>query len=248
MRDITDEERPYVQEMLFELLKAFRDICEAEDIWYSLAFGTVLGAVRHKGFIPWDTDADVFIMLPDKEKFRESYKKHKPEGIRLIDCSAEPRCLKSHDCLVYEKEERIGDIHLDIFQLVGAPSDKNEQKSFVRYAHYVDKIIRSKYVDISQVRPKNKVKVRIAKGLLAIVPDKLLKKNIYSREYKYLFDDAEYLIALSGYGCGRECLPKSFFGKMIKAEFCGELFNIPQNYDGYLRQIYGDNYMTPIRY
>lgn len=248
MRDLTDQERVYVQGRLFELVKAFRDICEKEGIWYSLAFGSVLGAVRHHGFIPWDTDADVFIKLPDKERFREAFKKNKPEGIRLVDCSIEPRCLKSHDCLEFEYGDKISGIHLDIFQLVGAPSDPKEQKKYMKYAHYTDKIIRSKYVNIHDSRPKNKKKVFIVKCFLFFVPDSLLKRNIHNRETKYSYDDSEYLMALSGYGRGRECIPRRIFDETIKEEFCGELFNIPKDYDAYLRQIYGDNYMTPIQY
>jgi lipopolysaccharide cholinephosphotransferase len=248
MKELTDEEIEYVQGKLFLLLKAFRDICDSENIWYSLAFGTVLGAVRHQGFIPWDTDADVFIMLPDKESFRAAYKKHKPAGIRLIDCSTEYHCLQSHDSLVFEDEQRIGSIHLDIFQLVGAPTGHKEQNRFAKYAHYVDKILRSKYVNIADVRPNNKLKVMTVKGILALIPDPLLKRNIHNREYKYDFNDSEYLIPLSGYGRGRECLSKNLFDEMIQASFCGEKFNIPKNYDAYLRQLYGDDYMTPRRY
>lgn len=248
MRDITDEERPYVQKKLFELLLAFKNICDAEGIWYSLAFGSVLGAVRHKGFIPWDTDADVFIMLPDKEKFREAFYKHKPSGICLINCSTQPKCLKSHDCLTFEKEELIGDIHLDIFQLVGAPSTLKAQKMFIKYAHYTDKIVRSKYVDINQVRPENKIKVRIAKAFLSIVPDKLLKRNIQYREYKYPYDTCDYLMALSGYGKRRECVPKWVFNDTIPMQFEDERFMIPKDYNAYLTRIYGKDYMTPKRY
>lgn len=248
MKELNDEERVYVQKKTLQLLKVFRDVCEAENIWYSLAYGTMLGAVRHKGFIPWDTDADVFIMLPDKEKFRKAFKKHKPDGIRLLDCSKESKCLSSHDFLLFEKRLRVEDVHLDIFQLVGAPSNIHAQNKFARYACFADMIVRSKYVDIKQVQKKNKIKVAVVKIVLAFVPDKILKRNIYKREYRYLFETSKFLISISCDGKGTECIPKSLFEKMTVMEFCGESFAIPRNYKRYLRQTYGDDYMTPIKY
>ena len=248
MRYVSDEERIIVQNQLLKLLVAFKNICVAEGIWYSLAFGTTLGAVRHNGFIPWDTDADVFIMLPDKEKFRKAFNNHKPKGIRLIDCSLEKHCLQSHDSLVFEEKTIMGEIHLDIFQLVGAPSDKTSQNKFAKYAHYADKVIRSKYVNIYDCKPKNKPIVFLVKCMLFLIPDKILKKNIYNREYKYDFEKSDYILPLSGYGRGRECLDKVLFSKMIPVDFCGEQFDIPANYDAYLRQIYGDDYIIPKKY
>lgn len=248
MRDITDEERNYVQDRLFELMIAFKKICDAEGIWYSLAFGSALGAVRHHDFIPWDTDADVVIMLPDKEKFRKAFYKHKPEGIALIDVSKKEKCLQSHDSLIFEKQEIVNGIHLDIFQLVGAPSNKKEQNRFAKYTHYIDKIIRSKYVNIADCRPKNKWKIFLVKCILFFVPDSVLKKNIFRRETKYQFNTAKFLMSLCGYGRGCECIPKGIFESLTTTEFRGVEFNIPKNYDIYLKHLYGKDYMTPKRY
>ena len=248
MRDITDKERLYVQNKLLELLVAFRTICEEAGLWYSLAFGTVLGAVRHQGFIPWDTDADVYIRLEDKEKFREAFRSLKPKGITLIDYDRDKKCLQSHDSLVFENEELVGDIHLDIFPLVGAPSTEEEQVKFAKRAYFMDRIIRSKYVNINDCRPKNKPAVFLVKCALFFVPDTLLKKNIKYRETKYVYETAEFLMTPCGASNGREGVRREVFQSMINAEFCGELFKIPQDADTYLKKIYGEDYMTPIKW
>lgn len=132
MREINEKETKYVQEKLLILLKTAKEICEKENIWYSLAYGSILGAVRHNGFIPWDTDADIFIQLPDKQRFREAFKKHKPDGIRLKNHDIERKCLQSHDTLVFEDKMMIDDIHLDIYPLVGAPDSPSEQRKFAK--------------------------------------------------------------------------------------------------------------------
>ena len=248
MSNLSDKDIKYVQGKLLELLVAFKKVCDQADIWYTLAFGSVLGAVRHGGFIPWDTDADVFIKLEDVQNFRDAFNKYKPEGIRVKDISKEPRCLQSHDSLVFEKEDFDFDIHLDIFQLVGAPEDDSRQALYIKYVHYIDKIIRSKYVNIRYCQNKNKMKVALVKILLALIPDVLLKKNIHKRETRYSFETSNYLMPLCGYGRSKECLPKNLILNTSTKKFCGYEFNIPMDYDGYLRRIYGDDYMIPKRY
>ena len=59
-----------IQEAAKEILKAFHDVCEKNQIKYSMAYGTLLGSVRHKGFIPWDDDIDVFMVRSEYERFR----------------------------------------------------------------------------------------------------------------------------------------------------------------------------------
>ena len=146
--DLANEDIKKVQDRVFVLLKAFKDICEKENIWYSLSGGTMLGAVRHNGFIPWDPDADVVIMLPDKDKFREAFKKHQPEGISLGNYDYDRHNLHSHDTLYFANNEGFEkyDIHLDIFPQVGAPSEYKEQGKFAKSASIWNKIIKSNYV------------------------------------------------------------------------------------------------------
>ena len=248
MKKLNEQELKYIHEHLLILLKAFKDVCEKENIWYSLAYGSVLGSVRHEGFIPWDTDIDVFIMLPDKERFRQAWEKHKPTNIKLKNFNKEKRCLKSHDTLIFEQKMEIDEISLDIYPLVGAPSNPKEQKKFAKYSSYADRIIRSKYSDLRQVLKKNLFLVICAKTLDFFIPNKVLRKNIYKREHKYDFDTAEYVIPLSTYAKQSACLPKHIFDNVIQNKFEDSYYNIPAEYDLYLKRVYGDDYMTPKRY
>lgn len=248
MRPLTDDELIVVHEKVLQLLIAFKTVCEENDIWYSLAYGTLLGAVREKGFIPWDTDADVVIRLEDKQKCREAFRKAHLDNIILKEHDNTVRCLQSHDSVCFRDKQFVDDIHVDVLPLVGAPSTPWKQSVFSKYTFYVDKIIRSKYVDISACKPKNRPLVICAKVLDYFIPDSLLYKNIRSREQMFDISHSSYVTTLANSGNARCCIAKDVFNEMTSSDFCGIPFAIPKDWDKYLRQMYGDTYMTPIKW
>ncbi len=71
--------------ILFDIMCEIDDACKAENVSYMLGGGTMLGAVRHKDFIPWDDDADLCVWYQDYPAFRDALKKHLPEHLRLIE-------------------------------------------------------------------------------------------------------------------------------------------------------------------
>lgn len=245
MKEVNEAERAIIQKQILKLLIEFKRVCEMEGIWYSLAFGTLLGAVRHQGFIPWDVDGDVYIRYPDKEKVRQAFAKNVSKGIRLVNHEAAPKCLRSHDWLEFEEKQIVEGVHVDIHPLVGAPSTKAAQRKFAKYSYDVDRVIRSKYVDISQCKKKNRPLVLCAKIIDFFIPDRILRQNICNRETRYDYENADYLISLMNYGKASCCMPKRLFYKMKSCTFEGEDFAIPARPELYLKRMYGDDYMIP---
>lgn len=244
MYNFSEKKTKEIHEQLLVLLKAFKEICEAEGIWYSLAFGTVLGAVRHKGFIPWDLDADVVIRLADVDKFRIAFTKHKPDSIGLSVHDKEKRNTKSHDVLYFEKGGAFNDLHLDIYPLIGAPNDLNKQKNVWRRNYFIDRFFRSKYVNLADCLEKNRYKVYFVKLIDKFIPDSFIKSNIKKREIEFNVEASDYLTCLAA---PYMPTPKSCWELVTLMPFEDTEFNVPGNWDLYLKSLYGD-YMTPRKY
>ena len=68
-----------IQQASFEILKKIKEICDKEGFKYVLSWGTLIGAVRHKGFIPWDDDIDIMMPRPDHDKLMKYMEEHKDE-------------------------------------------------------------------------------------------------------------------------------------------------------------------------
>ena len=68
-----------IQQASLEILKKIKEICDKEGFKYVLSWGTLIGAVRHKGFIPWDDDIDIMMPRPDHDKLMQYMEEHKEE-------------------------------------------------------------------------------------------------------------------------------------------------------------------------
>ena len=246
-RNLSPVEIKELHKCLIELTKVFRDVCDENGIWYSLAFGTMLGAVREKNIIGWDTDVDVFVLHKDLDRIRDAFSKINLQGIEYRNHNTAPRCLSSHDNLIFTKSDVFPDIHLDIYPIVGAPATKEEQDKVTWRWNYVDRIVRSKYVDIRHCLPKNRILVAGAKIIDYCIPDTILRNNIKMRETKYNMEETGYWLTLANYGAGRSCFPVSFLEETEEKELNGEKFKVMKEWHKFLTIVYGD-YMTPKKY
>lgn len=128
---ITEEERKIIRQVQLELLSAVDMICNTYHIKYSIGYGTLLGAVRHKGYIPWDDDADILMMREDYEKFKICCRKHLKAPLFLQDHETDEKYLWGYAKLrnLNTTYVRVGQEHIackngvfiDIFPLDGIP-------------------------------------------------------------------------------------------------------------------------------
>lgn len=242
-----------IQKELLEMLKNFADFCDTNDIRYYLAGGTLLGAIRHGGFIPWDDDVDLIMPRPDFEKLVNLMNQGGLNQYVLLDDSKEVKFarayakLKNPNIFVSENlrsEDQM--LWLDIFPMDGMPEAQSEFKEKMKAAEHLEWCqwqAESKGQDIS-----NPLK-RIAKAVLFF---KYRRKG--SRYYanqvtelgkQYPFDSSKYVGCFCGRYGEKERILREVFEPRIKVPFETEEFYVSKGYDTYLQNLYGDYTIIP---
>ena len=239
-----------------EIAKEVKRVCEENDIMYFLDSGTLLGAVRHKGFIPWDDDMDLGMVRSEYEKFLSIAPKKLNEKYELVEWMTEeeyphPFCKVMKKGTVYKEKVQGGDsvcgIFVDIFPYDNYP-EENRCEEKVKLTIYR-----------TMVRAKCHYTTWCVKGFdlkkwIKNVPFRLLamfcKKETLIKKYeatikKYEQVDGKFLFT---HGCdmyGAWTIPKNCFADYKKLQFEDDEFNCPGDYDLYLRSGYGDYMQLP---
>ena len=240
-----------------EILKEFHRICEEENLTYYLSSGTLLGAVRHQGFIPWDDDIDVCMPVKDYKRFckiapsklssRFYFQNHITDDNYFFAFS---KIRMNHTTCIhrlYRYHQVHQGIWIDIFPLVettGSTIDMKLKNKMIKigsafqfenylegvYKEYCDKFGK---VTIWGVKLVSKLPLRVRKDLHSLFNN----LAYYGRNrgyYTEVFSDVLHYV------------PKEAFeGEPAKLRFEGECFYAPANYDLYLKYIFGDYMKLP---
>ena len=243
-----------VKRLEIDILRTFVEFCEEHHLRYFLAGGTLIGAVRHQGFVPWDDDMDVTMPRPDFERFRELTADGKlgPYEIRSIQHTPEIHCRPfdrivnpDYMCALSTDQIRLPP-WLDVMAWDGLPEDKNENKKHWEAVQQLKHYAARARTPISRTKSRYK---RFLKRFIYL-PLKLIGPHYFARKIselakKYSFDDCEYVgTVFAGYG-PKERMPKYYFidGDIEqKLWFEGIHCSVPAHYDLVLHHMYG-NYM-----
>ena len=244
-------ERKDIIEYTIELFEAFKDFCAINKLTYWAAFGTMLGAVRHNDFIPWDDDFDVFMPRKDYDYLVKHFNsfnkdstynvlhfstaKHYPYAIARINDSR-------FTTIVDGKKTKYGlGIFIDIYPLDGVNlDDKRYIRKLKRYRLMVDFKIR-RYTKSKNI-VKNCVKFPLYL-LTQIIPIKHILKKLDTIAKKYKFKDSDF--------CGDICWDPRFkfkcdwFSDSICWDYHGTKINVPIGYNDFLTYVYGDYMKLP---
>ena len=238
-----------LQEKEFELLKLFIDLCEKLELKYYLVCGTALGAVKYKGFIPWDDDIDVGMPREDYEIFLSKAQSMLPKNIFLQNYRTEKafphifsKLRNSSTTLIESNLVNLDinhGIYIDIFPIDGYPINSASKlilryrKKFLSWQFYCaldDK------TQPFKVRFRNKIfrffgfHKRTDKALHRL--ERLISK--------YSTEDSEIWCNHGNWQGELEYAPKWHYANGTTAEFEGLRVTVPENFDAYLTQKYGD--------
>lgn len=243
-----------IHAILADMLRLVDKICKAEGIQYFLSGGTLLGAIRHQGFIPWDDDIDLMMPRPEFERFLAVAPHYMDNRYSL----AFPRLTKdyafpwirihdNHTAIVDSgmQKARTQTLFLDIFPIDGLPSNPRLSDGFFKWIRLHDILL--KCARKKDLYPDERLKW-LKRPLMALTRIRPLENYAYGMNRaaaRFSFEKSKYagVCVVTHYG-SRERMPAEVFRGSVDVPFEGERFPAPIGYDTYLRSLYGD-YMTP---
>lgn len=243
-----------LRQLQLQILDEVVSFCEKHNIKYFLMAGTLLGAVRHQGYIPWDDDIDIGMLREDYNRFIKLYNSQKNDKYYLYGYEVNKKfyfpfikcCL--HGTLLnedYLQNHKFG-VNIDIFPIDTISSsqihDIVKQINHIRWLHYLRNTsdpLREYYKGFRLFR-----KYLLFKILSYIPASSELKKLYAILEQQVQIGGDKKGNFVWGYG-EREMVNPEVFDKMILVPFEGKMYSIPEKYDEWLTAVFGDYMQLP---
>jgi len=248
------------QKLILEIFKHVKTLLDRQSVEYYLLGGSLLGAVRHQGFIPWDDDIDIGIEREKYEFVLESIQKELPEHLELrtyknnayhyyFSRIVDKRYFMERDGSLILRRENVW---IDIFPLDGMPNSLIARKihmfrlMWVRTRYHI-----ACFDKINLKRPNRPLSERIVINLIRVIPikkssgykDLLDALDILLKKYKV--KDSNWIVNFMGQYKFKEMFPKSYYGKGKLYPFENMALLGPERADLVLKQMYGDYMKEP---
>lgn len=258
MKEMTTKE---VQKLMLDIMKDVHKFCFENGIGYSLSGGTLLGAIRHDGFIPWDDDIDIQLPRPDYDKFIHTYTSSK--GYKVISkeiegtegvsytyarvCDVEKTYVDTGT--VPWNTEEVG-VWIDVLPCDGMPSEKT-------YAEYhfkkLKKLVLKHYIwgvkktPISNIKKGNSFLARyhfFCKKLIGLFLFSDPFPELLKERKRFKYEDCDFFIGTPKNGMG-EWQPRSNMESFFLHKFEDTEFYVMKGFDANLKGLFGDYMKLP---
>ena len=248
-----------IKKIELNILKEYASFCDSHNLKYYLGYGTLLGAIRHKGFIPWDDDIDVLMPRPDYDKFIEL------TGFNPIKENLETRlytkCRKPNiypyakvintETLVYEKgkaRKNISGIWIDVFPLDGYPEKKEDAQSlFERYLklRHLQDLATTNPFYVNQNLIKKIIKTIFIAPFVKLYGVKRLCQKIDKLAQTYYYEEYQKLADFTWGDNSDTYILKTELEPSVQVDFENCKFKAPAGWEKYLERLYGNWQQLP---
>lgn len=235
------------------ILEAIDSFCRRHSISYSLGYGSLLGAVRHKGFIPWDDDIDIIMLRDDYDTFvkgfNESNERYKVSSF-FSDKQIHYPFAKVYDTCTVKDElgyKKYG-IGIDLFPIDKISKESRKARQYISRQKKLWKLMLVKSLRWKENRSilKN-ILLLMGRWALSVVPyssiNKRMDKN--ARHFNYMQADFDYACMMGPYGLKEIMPPSVFISGYSDLVFEDGSFSCLKDYDTYLKRLYGDYMKLP---
>ena len=250
-----------IQMVSLDILKDVHNFCIEHNIQYSLCGGSLIGAIRHNGFIPWDDDVYIIMPRPEYDRFINTYKSEKGyqlfshevengENVRLRItkiCDMKKTFVEKGPNVWTDVDTGIG---IDIIPADGAPDTQEEANRHIKKLRLRSKLIIfycAKFAPLNGVKRLNKTIDKI-KFFIKKIGGLFVNRNCITSfikfQKKFSYEQASYFCGGFKYG-KKEWLPKNILEAFVLHKFEDTEFFVSEKYDLYLTRLFGDYMKLP---
>lgn len=254
---MTDKTLRDLQLAEIEIFKVFQTICEAHQLNYFIIGGTLIGAVRHGGFIPWDDDIDVAMPREDYEKFIRIFKEQHVQPIDIAYYKDNPslyfypvRLVNNQVQITDPRTNQPAPVWMDILPIDGLPNQAMHRKLFKLKMNSYRLALGLHYIDqLRDTKRDWKQRLAITFGKVTKIgklfnPTKV-KNRLDATLKSHSIEQCDVIGTCMGAYYFKEFVPKDYFGSGTTIEFEGMQVRAPEQVDAYLTHMYGDYMQLP---